>query len=415
MTVPDDSTNGSEDPGIVTTRRRILVSFLVLAWTCGVTLARGWGLPNDFSSAHWYLDYGLGFMKRALVGTLASGFARLFGSPLQPEAVDILATVITGTFIGLLLVVAWRVLVRHRASPPVLWAGLVFFSSPFIVMTAHLVGYFDSLIYLLTVVAILLVQRRRDRWAALVMALAILVHEGVLLTGLPLVALAVLMRDAPGDGNLKTWSPLKPLILPVAVMVLLAVWGALTGGGAGLRPELVARFTEVGIAPDKVEWIARWLTTPLMDFWRDQAREFLPRVTEPGVLAPTAPSLVALLVCLFVGSGLRPTSRASLFVLGAVGAPILMHAVAWDGARIATYPIGGAFLALWIVGRIWNLDRLGGAIIPLALPVLFLNTFQQLPLMDGDVERFSILARVALYLPAWILALALTLEQARSE
>ena len=45
-----------------------------------------------------------------------------------------------------------------------------------------------------------------------------------------------------------------------------------------------------------------------------------------------------------------------------------------------------------------------GAAVLLALPVLFLNVFQHLPLMNDDVERFSILARAALYLPAWILA-----------
>jgi hypothetical protein len=404
--------NGSEDPGIMTTRRRILVSFLILAWTCGVTLARAWRLPNDFAAAHWYLDYSLGFMKRALVGSVTGVFARLFGTRLESGAVDILSAVAVAVMVVVLLGIAWRLLVRTQASPPVVWAGLIFFSSPFLVMSAHLVGYFDAIIHLMTITAVILVTRNRPWLAAVVSALGILVHESFLLTGLPLVALAIFVQG-PDVG--RPGRPWIPLALPLAVFTILIGYGAVTGNGADLRPELVARWADQGIPPTEGEEIATWLTTPVWQFGRGQAREFLPRVIEPGVLARTAPALVALMALLFAATGLRTRGPTSLVVLAAVFLPLLMHTVAWDGARIATYPIAGAFLALWVIqGRLKGGGSLGPVLL-LMLPVLFLNTFQHLPLMDGDVERFSILTRAALYLPPWILALFLAFEQLRSE
>lgn len=414
MTDTRDSTNGSEDPGIETTRRRILVSFLVLAWTCGVTLARAWRLPNDFAEAHWYLDYGLGFMKRALVGSVTGAFARLSGSPLETGAVGILGQVAVAGLVVVLLLLAWRILVRTGAAPWAVWAGLVFFSSPFVVMSAHLVGYFDAVIHVLAVVAVLLVNRGRPWAAAAVSAAAILVHESFLLTGLPLVALAMSVSGADSGRPVPLGRTCLPIVLQLAVFVVLMGVGASTGGGADLRPELAARFVDRGLEPTVAGDIATWLTTPVFQFGREQAREFLPRLIEPGVLARASFAIVALMALLYGATGLRAVGRSSALILGAVFTPLLMHAVAWDGARIATYPLFGVFVALWIL-RPGKTGRNGvGATLLLLLPVLILNTFQHLPLMDGDMERFSILVRAALYLPAWILAFFLVLEQARS-
>ncbi len=45
-----------------------LIAWAIVFWTFVVTIGRAIRAPNDFSEAHWLLDYSYGFMKR---GSLA--------------------------------------------------------------------------------------------------------------------------------------------------------------------------------------------------------------------------------------------------------------------------------------------------------------------------------------------------------
>ena len=55
---------------------RSSLTYLVLLWTLGITLARAIRTPNDYSEAHWLLDYRFGFIKRGLIGSMCSLAAR---------------------------------------------------------------------------------------------------------------------------------------------------------------------------------------------------------------------------------------------------------------------------------------------------------------------------------------------------
>src|SRR5436309_9774821 len=55
----------------MTTAKKIEIA-AVFVLTLVVTSLRATRLPNDFSKAHWLIDYRFGFVKRGLVGTLLS-------------------------------------------------------------------------------------------------------------------------------------------------------------------------------------------------------------------------------------------------------------------------------------------------------------------------------------------------------
>ena len=60
--------------------------------------------------------------------------------------------------------------------------------SPFVASLANLSGYFDQLLVLATLGAVMLVATERPLWAGLVCVLAVLSHEMFALFGLPVVA-----------------------------------------------------------------------------------------------------------------------------------------------------------------------------------------------------------------------------------
>src|SRR5262249_36160132 len=148
-----------------------------MAWTLVVTMLRAARLPNKFSTEHWLIDYRFGFVKRGLVGSVLSVVTGLAGTPPSERLIDALAIAMFVIFCAALLYVALLVVRRSRWSTDMALAALVFLSSPFVVMSAHLIGYYDNIVILLTLLSLALLFRRRVWAGAAVQAVAILVHE----------------------------------------------------------------------------------------------------------------------------------------------------------------------------------------------------------------------------------------------
>jgi cytochrome bd-type quinol oxidase subunit 2 len=84
-------------------------------------------------------------------------------------------------------------------------------------------------------------------------------------------------------------------------------------------------------------------------------------------------------------------------------APLLLHAVAWDTARIWTYTIVAAFGCLWLSVATDGASRAPARrwLLAAAVPLVVANVVGRSPLMDGQVERFSLATRLLLYLPCF--------------
>ena len=376
------------------------IVWAVVVWTFAVTLGRAIRMPNDFSEAYWLLDYRFGFIKRGFVGAICRFVADIVGIQLSPRPIAILSGITLLCMSAAMLYLLFRAFRRQDSRDSILVVGVVFASSPFVVMMAYLLGYFDAILYCLAIGSVGLVLSDRPFFAAIMSALAILIHESYLLVGFPLVILAsVALLTA--HNNCARWRPhIFALCIPIFAFFAVLLLQTLTTDATSLRSQLAEHLDSFGFVPTRSEGVAVWQTTPFMEFLRQQNGEFDERLLNPVILASVTPTLLAILVFIHTSYRIRAFSPFSIILLGLVCAPLAMHAVAWDTARISTYSIGGGFIASWILAETRAAQRASHLFLLIALPALILNAFGRIPLMDDEVERFSDPVRLLLYLPA---------------
>jgi hypothetical protein len=385
--------------------RKRCIPILVCAWTLSVTVARALRLPNDFAEAHWLLDYRFGFMKRGLVGSVCSLLLSPLGYQMTPGIITALsALTLLGFLAGLL------VLLRRLAGPDAMRAetvtmGLVFASSPLLVMAGHLFGYFDALLYVFALAAVALTLLDRPFAAAIVSIAAMLTHEGYLLTGFPLVCLASVALVASRRRQVQWQRHLLAHCIPVLTFVAIPVLQSLSTDHVALRGQLEDHLNTFGFVGSRSVGVARWQTTSFLEFLYAEARGAFERLLSPAILAQIGPPLVAVLYFTFSSFRLRSSGLLSLALLGSVGAPLALLIVAWDTERIWTYPIGSAFIAWWILAETRKARPVNHCAL-FALPALLLNVFGRTQLMDGMSERFTALERLLLYAPTLAFALS---------
>jgi len=371
----------------------------LVAWAMAITMARAVRYPNDFAEAHWLLDYRFGLIKRGLAGSLLS-LASITGLDAQSErAVTAAAFTALAVFVLVLLRAASH-LVASDAEPGVaLAAAAVFATSPFVVMAAHFVGYLDHLFLAAAFTAAWLARSGRVWGAAALAAVGVLVHESFVLVGLPLVLFGTSLR--PGARG-RMGGTLLPFVLPA--LAAFALWASetfLLDRGL-LRGQLGARLSAFSfVGGDMNLFVPEWLTTGTLATWQSQRHAFWRHLGDPNLLRLMVPSAVffVLAAALLSPAGVRVRRGAAAALV--VGAPLLMHAVAWDTARIWTYTIVAGFACAWLCGGHVGPAPAAGRrwLLAAAVPIVVANVLARSPLMDGQVERFTASTRVLLYLP----------------
>jgi hypothetical protein len=372
----------------------------LVVWAMVITMARAVRPPNDFAEAHWLLDYRFGFIKRGFAGSLLS-LASSAGLPGPSERV-----IAALAFLGLgllLLVLLWAAAraVWSDADPGVTFAAAaVFASSPFIVMAAHFMGYLDHLLVVAAFAAAWLARDGRLWTAAAIAAVGVLLHESFVLVGLPLVLLGASLRPA-GVGRFRA-AGLVPFALPVCAALALWASEVFVLDRVALRGQLEARLSAFPfVGGDMNLFVPEWLTTDTLATWERQRHAFWRHVSDPNLLRLMAPSAAFLVLATGALAPAGWRGRRALAAAAVVLAPLLLHAVAWDTARIWTYTIVTAFGCLWLsvatdgascsAARRWLLAA--------AVPIVVANVVGRSPLMDGEIERFSLATRLLLYLP----------------
>lgn len=367
---------------------------LLLTWTFAVTTWRALRMPNDFAMAHWLLDYRLGFIKRGLVGSATALVAGVTGGPPSQTAIVVAAFLLFGVSSAAVLTVLWQ-LASAGGSRTNALAALAFACSPFVVMHAHLTGYFDGLVVVLTVVAVASALRGRTLTGAIVLSIALLVHETALLVGLPAFVLAV--SRVRGDFRRALWPPLT--------MFALVALGQIAQSPDTVREALTARLAPFAwLDPVIREALPRWLTDSFLVNFRQCADGLWSRslwAVAPVLVAPTV--LTALWTA---WPALRARPDALLFV-AVCALPQAAHLFAWDGPRLWTYSIGTAMLATWIVAATSELSvDTRWRRLPAALAIAG-NIWFTIPLMDSQADHLGRPLRLLLYLPLLVGVVAL--------
>lgn len=393
------------------TRLRRLLPLLLL-WAFAATTARALRGPNDFALAHWLLDYRLGFLKRALPGSLVALLTG--GDPGEPTLVAVSWLVFAASTAALLYAL-WQIVARDRSADGALLA-LVLVGSPLVVMHAHLVGYLDGIVIALAVPAIALALRGRVAAGALLMAVAVPMHESSLVVALPAFLLAVGRSSAPGRRRADLRRAAAPAL---GVFALLAAAQALQPPG-DLRDAATARLaTHAWLDPVIAGALPGWLTDSFVENLRQCADGLGSRALWAVAPVLVAPALLAALWQAW--PGLRARRDRVLFA-AVCALPQTAHLFAWDGPRIWAWSLLAALLAVWVVAAtppmamreaapVPGRRRYAAVVRPALVAVMLLDLGLTIPLMDAQADHLPHLARLLLHLPVLAAAVALARER----
>ncbi|MEE9190190.1 MAG: hypothetical protein V3U16_05425, partial [Candidatus Neomarinimicrobiota bacterium] len=123
-----------------------------LIWAFSVTVLRAFRWPNDWAEAQWLISYKFGFLKRALPGTLITPLIDLDnGSGYAELVIRIVSSMFFLIFCAGLLWICIRIIKKSQIDINSVFVVLIFLTSPYIVMSAHLNGYFDNIIIIISI------------------------------------------------------------------------------------------------------------------------------------------------------------------------------------------------------------------------------------------------------------------------
>ncbi|HKB11152.1 MAG TPA: hypothetical protein VKD69_10870 [Vicinamibacterales bacterium] len=379
-----------------------------LVWALVVTCLRSARLPNNFATEHWLIDYRFGFVKRGLIGSVVAVATALGGTRPSEALIDALSIVLFIVFCGAILWAGLRIVRRSGWSPGATAVVLAFLSSPFVVMSAHLIGYYDDIVVILTLTSLWLLFKRRPWAAAAVLSISVLVHENALLIGLPVFAWACwhVADDArPEAATGSRWRRLLPAILPLAVFALLTV--RLSTAPHRLERDLTAYLSTYPFVAGTIAdvRVPHWITITFNDSYLLHRGHVQERLLSQPMIALVLPTLLALLGALFEARATAAVSIESAIALVICLVPESMHVMAWDTSRIWTYPIVSAFLLVWVDAELRpSKSATSQLVVLISLVALVLNAIGVTPLMDGLRDRFDVTTRLLLYAPVMAIA-----------
>jgi uncharacterized membrane protein len=210
-----------------------LIICISLLWGMIVTISRSIRLPNNYAQVHWLLDYRFGFVKRGLVGTV---FSALFGttneSQITEQLIACASLLVFALFCSVLLFMCYRLLTKTGWSREAFMLSAIFVTSPYIVMSAHLVGYYDNISVMCTFFSLYFVLKQQVWSSVVILTIGILIHESIIFTGIPLAVLFNMLicwkqLKSKTVGKVHAVKLIKsclPFICPILLFVLLFMY-----------------------------------------------------------------------------------------------------------------------------------------------------------------------------------------------
>lgn len=368
--------------------------------------------PNQWSVAHWMLDYRFGFIKRGFAG----GFLGLFVEKNE-QNIFVLSVFIILLLYGLLLFMASKETIRNKGDVYTLVFYLTFFLSQYIIFTAHLIGYLDHIIFLLTILVIWLLRKKKILLASLVASISILIHEVSFFLMLPICCFALMVDGVSGEGisfkDTLNSHLIKRisffLILPLAVTFGVSAYKEMSG--SNYHKMIFNYLDHLEFINAKVaDSVASAYTVKFTDYIQDESPHFFQRVF---VSKCSIFFGIPILFMMYVVYRKFEKANKYLLLLFAIVIliPLGLHAIAYDTYRIWSFPFMILFLGYWILNSGYNVtvdvsEKLSLPEILLAALAIALVSLVPSQLLDDEVERFSLVQRLLILIPLLALGTA---------
>ena len=401
--------------------RRYPAAFAIAALVFGLiaTILRTVRPPNPFARAHWLLDYRFGFMKRALQGQILVILSRMGLLHLRRDTIFAVTYLMFALLCAAMIAIAVRTLARDGWSRATFMVFAAFLTSAYVVTSAHLMGYLDHVIALLAMVSAWGAMRGRYWVAGIAAGAAMLVHETVLVTGIPVVLMAIVLRPGAPRGRALA-AALAPMILPFTAGVAIFLSEQNLAHRMALRDQLRQRLSVFRWVSDDMNiHVPEWLTTSFVQHFREEAHAFPSRITSPGFMLYIIPTMVMLWLLSSALSGWRRGWMAAS--AAAIVLPLSLHFLAFDTAREWTLPLIVGLMCVWVSSECgtgkaeWGPTAARVAVVVAGLAIVRFNVFRMhYPLLDYLVDGFDTRTRALIYAP-FFAALALFLITRRKE
>ncbi|KFF26416.1 hypothetical protein [Chryseobacterium vrystaatense] len=383
--------------------RKFLVTFLYV-YALAFSFVKTVRLPNQWSEAHWLMDYRFGFIKRGLAG-------EIFGFFFEKNVlnIQILSAVILLLLYAAILTISLRTTFENYSIRKVLFY-LVFFLSQYVVLSAHLIGYLDHVIFLLTILAVYLIRNKKIFLASLLAVFSVVIHEISFFLMVPVCLFALLIYEMPGKSIVFSKDLFKKvgifLFFPLAATVLISVYQEIWGKE---NDQLIFHYLEgTGFISKKVAlMISSAYTESFGTYLRQQSVYFVDRLfLSKNTLKFGLPILFMMYL---VYREFKKINRYVISLLVTVSLfPLLLHAVAWDEFRIWAFPFMILFLGFWVISSRYKADEISDArlswfeIVLFIISVILVAIFQN-NLFENEIERLSKIQRCMLLVPMGVL------------
>jgi len=284
-------------------------------------------------------------------------------------------------------------------------------------MSAHLNGYFDNIIIIITVLSSLMLIREKVWLASIILSVGILIHETAFLVGFPSFLFVALIKYAK-EGGASSNSQLvigfvsryKALfILPLITLLSIVINQTLFIDPVTLKTQLINHISEYSFVRENRNVIVPTsFTTSFFHYLSEESQSFVRRITYTTYLVNDGlPLLVLFLYGWHILKG-RLFGGIIFTVLVIITLlPLSLHLIAWDSSRIWLYPIVVLMIGLWGINEVFA-DEIKGEkdqifFSLLGSMIVIFQIFIVTPLMDGERERLRDVTRIVYYFPSLIL------------
>lgn len=382
--------------------RKFLIVFLYV-YTLAFSVIKTVRLPNEWSEAHWLMDYRFGFIKRGLAGEIFGFFFEKSILHIQILSAGILLLLYTA-----LIIISVRNTLQKYSIRKVLFY-LVFFLSQYVVLSAHLIGYLDHVIFLLTILAVYLIRNKKVFLASLLAVFAVVIHEISFFLMVPVCLFALLVYETPGKTLVFSSELFKKaglfLLLPVVATLSVSFYQELYGKE---NDQLILHYLEnTGFISRKVAvMISSAYTESFGTYLKEQSPFFIERMF---LSKNTVKFGLPILFMIYLA--IREFKKVNKYILTLLAAvslfPLLLHAIAWDTFRIWAFPFMILFLGFWVLSNRFSDveisdERLSWFEILIFVSSVVLVGFFQNTLFENEIERLSKLERVVLLIPVFL-------------
>lgn len=399
---------------------RKLLLFFTYLYALLFSIAKTLRLPNKWSESHWMMDYRFGFIKRGLGGEVFGWFFKK-----DEFSVSILSAGILLLLYSAIISIAVKETLKRgkNISTHTVMFFLIFLLSQYIIFSAHLIGYLEHIVFLLTLPVIYLIRRKKFFLASLIAVFSVLIHEITFFLMLPVSTFAVIVYESPGQRFIfkDIFSPgmVRKVFAFLGLPVLAVVFLSLFPEGAGKDHTLTVfhYLKSIPFIPENVaQSVTSAYTRSFSLYFKEERKYFIQRVFVSKATIYYGIPVLFLLWMAF--QKFRLKTNPGLFILLAVISlmPLLLHAVAYDTYRIWTFPFMILFLGFRVLNSKFNRTKAEIRSVPDSIFFMIsflLVAFSPNVLFDGEIERFSLPVKMILILPLLLMLYVLKKPQSK--